>query len=65
MQRLTLCVCLALVMTGSGLHAADGDSAENFESILNSELRRTFERIAQYVDGNPKAADASAARQWL
>jgi peroxiredoxin len=52
-------------MTGSGLHAADGDSAENFESILNSELRRTFERIAQYVDANPEAADASAARQWL
>jgi peroxiredoxin len=51
---------LAFVALVSSCPAEDG-----FDSILESQTRETFDRIAAYAKANPDAADADRAHRWL
>ena len=56
----------AILLTLSVNNAiADEVATPNFQSIINEQTRATFDRVAKYVDGNSKAADAELAWQWL
>lgn len=51
---------LGFVTIAVTVHAED-----SFNSILESQTRATFDRIAAYVKANPDAADADRAHRWL
>ena len=38
---------------------------DTFESILETQTRTTFEKIAEYAKSNPDASDAESAWRWL
>jgi peroxiredoxin len=58
--RNTVAPFLTLVVLALPLQAEDG-----FDSILASQTRKTFDRIAAYAKANPDAADADRAHRWL
>jgi peroxiredoxin len=58
--RNTVAPFLAFALLTLPLQAEDG-----FDSILESQTRATFDKIAAYAKANPEAADADRAHRWL
>lgn len=58
-------LCIALIASFNCPTAVAEEEADSFSGILQTELRGTFGKITDYVQANPKAADAEQAWQWL
>ena len=57
--------CLLYLIYTVTVFVSTARAEENFEAILESQTRKTFDRITAYVTANPAAADSDRAYHWL